>query len=336
MPADPYVLSVVIPTRGHPQVIRALESLTLAQGFHGLLVLVCGPLEDPAVAARFKALQSAHPNLVNPEETRAFTALPDKRNAGWKHATTEIVAFLDDDVIVEPAWAREIVKPFDDPEVKLVSGPGLIPPELPLGARLAGLALSSGAAGYVAGRYRPEHDHPRRIRWSRIIGCNMALRRAFLEEIGGFAPDFEAGDEMFVSHETFRRGHAIVFTPAARVDHYPRTRLARFLRQVFGYGVARTRLIRRGVEVEPASLIPALWVISLLVCGVGAFFHRAFGWLLGLDLALYFAAQAWATLRMVLRTRRAADLLLLVLIPVMHFTYGVAEIFEFFVPNRVK
>ena len=42
---------------------------------------------------------------------------------------------------------------------------------------MAGLALASRAAGYVADRYRQGEDEVRPINWSRIIGCNAAYRR---------------------------------------------------------------------------------------------------------------------------------------------------------------
>jgi hypothetical protein len=218
--------------------------------------------------------------------------------------------------------------------VGIVSGPGLIPDKLGLMARLAGLALSSGATGYVAERYKQNAAPVRPIKWSQIIGCNMVIRRRLLEEVGGFSHFFEAGDEMFVSHSICKRGHSIRFASEARAYHFPRATLRGFIRQIYGYGATRIRLIRKGVEVELATLIPAVLMASFGVLVGGALFLPMARWLLGLELACYLLGVAGIVGGIVFKTRRACDLLLLLLVPLMHVVYGFAEWHELFSPQR--
>lgn len=328
------VLTVIIPTLGRPCLMQALRSLAAVDGFEDVEVLVCGGVTAEPVRREFKEFICRHPNVINPVESLDLRSLHSKRNLGWQLARTELVAYLDDDVVLEREWAQKILEPFSDPQVGIVSGPGLIPDQLGLMARLAGLALSSGATGYVAERYRQNAASVRPIKWSQIIGCNMAIRRRLLEEVGGFNPFFEAGDEMFISYSICKRGHRIVFASEARAYHYPRATLRGFIRQIYGYGDTRVRLIRNGVEVEPATLIPALLVSSVALLAVVSLFLPVARWVLGVEIAVYAMGVLGVVGGLVFRTRRACDLLLLLLVPLMHGVYGLGEWKELFFPLR--
>ena len=328
------ILTVAIPTLGRPCLMQALNSLAVVDGFSDLEVLVCGSVNVEPVRSEFAKFLSCHLNVKNPPESLALRSLHSKRNLGWQLARTELVAYLDDDVVLEREWAQKILEPFADPNVGIVSGPGLIPDKLGLMARLAGLALSSGATGYVAERYKQNVTSVRPIKWSQIIGCNMAIRRHLLEEVGGFSPFFEAGDEMFVSHSICKNGHSILFASEARAYHFPRATLRGFIRQIYGYGATRIRLIRKGVELELATLIPALLVASLVVLAAVAISVPMARWLLALEMAFYLLGVAGVVGGIFFKTRRLCDLLLLLLVPLMHMIYGFAEWHELFFPQR--
>jgi succinoglycan biosynthesis protein ExoA len=332
-PSENPRLSVVIPTLGRPMVIRTVESLVAARGFESLEVLVVGVVRDRGVLDGLTALAAARPQVRHLPLSFPRGDSSEKKNAGFRAARGDIVAFVDDDVVVDPDWAVRVVEAFDDPQVGLVSGPGLIPDDLPLMARLAGVALASKAAGYVSERYMAGDSRPRAVSWSRLIGCNMAYRRSVLEEIGGFDPAFWPGEEMIAAYKATRR-HRLIFHPAARLHHYPRQSLAGFWKQMHGYGLTRIRLIRAGVDFEPTTVLPAAWVLSLVTLGLAAPFSKWACLLLLLDLGLYVLADALITVLKFAETRKPADLLIFFLVPVMHLSYGMAEWIELVRPNK--
>ncbi len=336
MNENPFIptLSIVIPTLGRPILVKTLKSLIGARGFETVEVIIAGKIPDESVLAQVRDLQARYATITHLPVAFAKGDSSEKKNAGFRAARADIVAFLDDDVVVAPDWPLKIVAPFADPRVGLVSGPSLVPDDVSPIAHLAGVALASKAAGYVSERYVKGHPEPRRIVWSRIIGCNMVYRKSVIESLGGFDPAFWPGEEMIAAFRAEKAGHILMFQPEAYVYHYPRESVSRFWKQMHGYGATRIRLLRAGVEFEPTTVVPAAWVLSLLVLGVGAFFSRWCLYLLLLDLFLYFLADLWITLSKFNETRRPIDLLLIVLVPVMHLSYGIAEWVEFLRPGK--
>ncbi len=328
------MLSVVIPTMGRPTVVKTVESLTKALRFDEIEVFVCGKIHNGESAQAIRAFCDRFSNIEHLSIEYETGDSSRKKNEGAKRASAEIVAFIDDDVYVKENWPEQIVSTFVDEQVGLISGPSLVPEDINLSGRLAGLALSSPAAGYVADRYTEGKQVLCAVNWSRIIGCNMAYRKSVLESIGMFDPEYWPGEEMIASFRTEQAGWTLMFNSNAQLYHYPRQSIVKFWKQIWGYGATRIRLIRGGAKFEPTTIVPGVWVLSLLALGLASCFHPIGRLLLAIDLMLYAVASAWFTFGMVKQTRRASDVLLFLMIPYMHLSYGLAEWFELFVPNK--
>lgn len=327
-------ISVAIPTLGRPILVQTLHSLSKCIGFERLDIYVCGELKEANVLREVTAMTAKHPNIRHLSVSYPVGDSSEKKNAGARESKTDIVVFLDDDVVVAPDWPEKITAVFADPAVGICSGPSLVPPDVNLFARLAGLALSSPAAGYVAFRYTAGKARPIGIKWSKIIGCNMAYRKKVWEQIGGFPADFWPGEEMIAAFRVEKAGHKLMFHPDAWVYHYPRQAPLKFWKQIHGYGATRIRLIRAGVENEITTLVPMAWVTSLAVLIPLAGFSVIARWLLALDLLQYALVDFWVTMKMFSQTKRASDLLLFFVVPVMHLAYGIGSWVEFIRPGK--
>jgi GT2 family glycosyltransferase len=123
-------------------------------------------------APRIRAYLQATPNI-----SRA-------RNIGVAHAAGEVIAFLDDDAVLEPTWSRALVRAFTDPDLAAATGPVL---------GRNGISLQWGPMLVTgSGEDLPcDPDAPVRDRTARKLhGTNMAFRRTALERIGGFDEAF--------------------------------------------------------------------------------------------------------------------------------------------------
>jgi GT2 family glycosyltransferase len=327
-------ISVVIPTMGRPILIQTIESLIDTE-FRAMEILVCGKITDPDVASRLAEQVDTTPCLHHFPVQFSDGDSSRKKNHGAALAKADIVAFMDDDVVVAPNWPELVLEVFKDEGVGLVSGPSLVPNDINFSGRLAGLALSSGAAGYVAERYLKGGSAPRAVNWDRIIGCNAAYRKSVFEAIGGFPPEFYPGEEMIAAFRAEKQQHAkLMFIPEAWVYHYPRQSLRRFCRQMWTYGATRIRLIRAGVEFSALNLAPAFLVLMLLLMILLSYFS-VWG-IRGLELVLsiYALTMLYFAVAVARRTKQLKDLAVWGTILVMHMCYGAAEWYELFRPNR--
>ncbi len=153
---------VVIPTAGRPGLGRLLAVLS-AEGAAGVLVVDDRP-GDPVplgVPAGVRVLRSGG---------RGPAAA---RNAGWRAATSEWVAFLDDDVVPPPGWAAALRADLAGTGPRVVASQGRVRVPIPGGRRPTDWERN------VAGL---EH-----ARWAT---ADMAVRRAALEAVGGFDERF--------------------------------------------------------------------------------------------------------------------------------------------------
>jgi len=169
-------LSVVVPTRDRPELLDGcLASLAQALGPGDELIVVDSASRQHQATAGVTGTHGAH--LLRCDRPGASRA----RNVGWRSATSALVAFVDDDVRVDKAWADAIVAAFADPGVSFVTGRVELPP------------------GAVAERPVAIVDDPRpaTLDLDRVgllgHGANLAVRRDAISAIGGYDEVLGAG-----------------------------------------------------------------------------------------------------------------------------------------------
>jgi len=113
-------LAAVISTKGRPAILaRCLESLCRQTRLPDELVVV-----DADGDAQVEKLVREQRSAI---ATVGYHALPSSltqaRNHGIKNSRSDIVVFIDDDLVLEPAFLQEIARPLErDPEIAGVTG----------------------------------------------------------------------------------------------------------------------------------------------------------------------------------------------------------------------
>ena len=184
------------------------------------------------------------------------------RNRAILESRSEIIAFTDDDVVVDPNWALAIAEAFaGDPDLSAVTGL-VVPYELETDAQIM-FELNGGfSRGFERKRLHfPDAEH---MPWYDFgtgklgTGANMAFRRSDFAEIGVFDPALDvgtptngAGDlEMFF--RVLFNGKALAYEPSAMVWHRHRRDFATLKRQIGDNGSVFA-MIARSVSQSPDS-----------------------------------------------------------------------------------
>ncbi|MCU7548283.1 glycosyltransferase, partial [Chitinophagaceae bacterium LB-8] len=171
------------------------------------------------------------------------------RNRAVLEAEGEIIAFTDDDVIVDAGWVKALASVFaESPEVMAVTGL-VVPYELETQAQV----LFEMYGGFGKGFQRKSWSLPgeKDKRAATLFGCagqfgtgaNMALHRRLFDQIGLFDPALDVGTvtngggdiEMFF--RVLKEGYELVYEPRALVRHRHRREISKLYTQITNNGV---------------------------------------------------------------------------------------------------
>ena len=243
-----------------------------------LRVAVCSNRGPGAVAEALEALQRQVPEerlalVLSGVEDSGYEApmvlrepvpgLSRARNRALEWASgAGVLAFVDDDAVVEPGWYEALQRRWDDApaEVACIGGPirprFSMPPPPWFGSGIAHV-LTLLDRGPDVRDLDPDHEA--------VYGANISFRVESLRAIGGFDPHLgHAGARVFfgeedaAQRELASRGYRVRYVPDAGVEHViPADRLTRrsFLERRYAFGKA---LGRRGGRAKPLAARQAL------------------------------------------------------------------------------
>ncbi len=224
-------ISVVVCTYNGERTIRdCLEGLAcLEYSNHEVIVVNDGSTDNTAAIVQEYSFR-----LINTENR----GLSSARNTGMEAATGEIIAYTDDDARPDAHWLAYLAATFVNKKYAAVGGPNIAPPEDGLIADCINNA-PGGPVHILLSDSEAEH----------VPGCNLAVRRAELREIGGFDPIYRvAGDDVDVCWRLRERGWKLGFSPAAMVWHHRRNSIRAYWKQQVGYGKAEALLEKKWPE----------------------------------------------------------------------------------------
>ncbi len=213
MPQESTSLSIVIITRNRPQLIGACLRQLLAQDYAPLDVIVV----DASDGAETQQVMSGFPQVRYVHLENAAHQIPRSRNEGIACSRGEVIAFLDDDSLVQPGWARNLVVTYASAEIGGVGGLVLAPGEAP---RAAGTLPTVTSTGSVLGDFNILTSGP--VEVGHLKGCNMSFRRKALEAVGGFDVRLDASnyrDETDVCVGVRQAGFKLIYNPNVAVIH---------------------------------------------------------------------------------------------------------------------
>jgi hypothetical protein len=250
-PARPF-FTVAICSRNRAASLAAAARSVLPQlGDDAELLLVDNDSTD-ATPAVMVGLAAADPRVRTARQSRRGIAAA--RNLALEQARGRVVVFIDDDELALPDWLdafRDFLRRHPEGAWAAAGGPYLSAPETPLPA-------------WIEAQYgRFDHGGDERMLPAPLApaGGNLAVWRNLALAVGGFDESLPRHEDSALSGQLRAAGHAIWWTPSARVRHLiPASRLTfqAQCRMWFSEGVAvvpfRLRTVKgRGRRVATLS-----------------------------------------------------------------------------------
>lgn len=303
-------VSIILITKGHHEMAKSAVASILAADY---------PVEKREVIV---VEETDAPDPIVGESVR-YAAIPVKnlgfpfaRNKGVNLASADIIAFTDDDCLVEREWLKALVRPFIEcsgnskldndnaagtsastmgvdlqggSRLPGASSRGISRPVQPSEvAAVAGAVLVSGCGaigecenilGFPGGGARYLNcAHGAIIRWTTFSTCNCAVRKSAIERAGGFCEKLKSGGEdRLLSKKIMECGGLILYNPNARIHHKTRDSFLGVLRWFIRRGRASVELVRI-VNNKRVYVVPMVFNSVLLRLAVAISTCLMIGW----------------------------------------------------------
>lgn len=151
-------------------------------------------------------------------EKRLFPG--EARNLGIKHATGDIIAFLDADTIMLEDWFEELLKSSKDHDIVAGAAPSLPGQK----KRLPRVSIMI-----------KDQD----ITWPT---CNIFYKKKVLEQAGVFQEGMPSGEDVVLNYRCVTAGFKIHYNPKMKVYHKHRSTWRGFMKQSYRDGYVRAQL----------------------------------------------------------------------------------------------
>lgn len=184
------------------------------------------------------------------------------RNRAIVEAKGKILAFIDDDVVIDRNWLTGLQEAWrENPDAAAFTGL-VLPYELKTPAQI----IFEQGGGFRRGFEK--------IRYGKVLpgnplypcgagifgaGCNMAFRREILFELGGFDEALDTGatlpggGDLDIFYRVIRAGYSLVYEPQYLVFHQHRQELAKLRRQYWSWGLGFMAFVVKSYQTDLAK-----------------------------------------------------------------------------------
>jgi len=165
------------------------------------------------------------------------------RNICVEHATGELLMNYSGHVIAEKSLLKILaLKLINSPkEIAGVGCSNLSPEEQNFVGKVSSVAFS----GFMGGR---NLFHQNAVFKEERYVEHMSFtcyRKEVVEEVGCFDPELWCGQDAELDIRIKKAGYKILYTPETRVYHFKRPTIKALLRQMYRYGAARAKIIKK-------------------------------------------------------------------------------------------
>jgi GT2 family glycosyltransferase len=262
MPSSRYSVTIAICTRDHPDLLaECLGSLAPLQHNHGENDLKILVIDNAPAGQETRQLVKSLRGIAYTYEP--IPGLDIARNRALAEATTDFVAFLDDDVVVDHRWWDGLNEALSqNPDAAVVTGL-VLPRELETDAQIIFERRGGFRRGFSKLLYNGDHlpGNPLYPTGAGMFGagCNMVVNRQVALGLGGFdealdtGPSLPGGGDIDMFYRVLRAGYPLVYEPRMLVFHKHRREMKSLRRQYWTWGSGFMAFVAKTYASDPVQ-----------------------------------------------------------------------------------
>jgi len=251
----------------------------------------------------------------------------ENRNYGIKKAKGEIIAFVDDDAIVDKNWLKNAEDFFNEYNVDILGGPQLTPKNDSFFGKLAGAAIESYWCSYkMSKRYKKAKINLNADELS-LTSANCFVKKNVFKKLNGFNTKLWPGEDPEFFSRAKENGFKIAYSPDLIIYHKRRNNLFSLLKQHYNYG--NVRLKKEWINkknVNFVMIIPTVFTLYIIFLPILLLFSKQFFFPIKLHLIIDILVGIYIALK--------KNILYLPFLPfvffLVHFSYGLGMLVSFF------
>jgi GT2 family glycosyltransferase len=260
----PFV-SIIVSTRDRPERLqRCLRSLLALHYPHYEIIIVDNASSTNATANLILHTYRDALRVRYMREDRP--GLSRGRNCGMMAATGEILAFTDDDVVVDPYWLVELARAFSIADDVACATGLILPLELETPPQFWYEEYGGLSKGFARRIFEMKEHYPEMPLFPYTAGrlgtgASMSFRAAFLRSIGGFDSALGAGspalgaEDLAAFFQVITQGYKLVYTPTALLYHPSYRDYVDLRKQIYGNAVGLTAYLTKSVLDSPGLVL---------------------------------------------------------------------------------
>ena len=330
MDYGPFV-SVIVPCRNEAMYFKTCLDALLANDYpqHRREILIVDGMSDDGTRELAAGAAASDPSiqLLNNPKKSAPAAL----NIGISHAKGSVILRMDAHATCPPHYISTLVRYLNSSGADNVGG----------------LCRTCPAnEGAIAGAVAAALSHPFGVgnsyfrigtvvpRWVDTVpfGC---YRRDVFDRIGMFDEELTRNQDDEFNMRLLRAGGKILLVPDVVCDYVARSSLRKLWTMMYQYGLFKPLVVHKIQGVLTfRQIVPALFVLSLLLMGVVSLFHPIGRITLAGILCLYISTDIASAFTIAMRQKISHGIASLLAFPCMHLGYGIGYwigIWRFFV-----